>query len=395
MPEGSWYCARCLPIVTSIESLSDNSHCHSNSDVDDSSDGNIVVSHNSAQRRSGRISSGISSEDDDGSNFSADNDPTSSPQVASYDDVSSSVTITTDSDSGTPLQQCSGSSEYPVTDSNHESDVSSPQRGFIASRIRIAYSDQPAPSHDCLFTESNHGNRNESLLEQNKSSHGDNIKRRLRNYSNGHRVCMRRNSEGSFVRCILSVTDSEQSESEHLSLRRSYPSSRSNAHVEMHQIQCNTKTRDKTTPTTARRINKRYRKYRRKRGENKRRRLRRHPLKQLAATPNGTTRRARTVATSPRVQTTGADTPQSAIRQLAKARCQTASLEEARKMTQNDIIAHQVRSQQQQQGWWDRKVIDCYKSNTKVVCSPLKNAIRRYPSISSASRKRYVSDLCM
>jgi len=117
------------------------------------------------------------------------------------------------------------------------------------------------------------------------------------------------------------------------------------------------------------------------------------------ATPTNVTmvsRRARTVATSPRV-TTAADSPQSVIRQLAKARCQTDSLEEARRMsqihstngrlTQNDVIAHQVRSKQQQSLWWDRKVIDCHKSNTKVVCSPLKNAMKRHPMISSASLK--------
>ena len=396
MPEGTWYCTRCLPIVTSVESLSDNCY-HSNSDIDDSSDGNIATLYYTAQRRSGRISSDSSSDDDDGSNYSVDNEIASSlPSSHVTSDNGFSVTMTTDLDSSAS-QQCSNSSEFPVTDSNHDSDISSPQRGYIASRIRIAYSNQPTSSHDCLVTEND--NRNQSLSELNVYSHGDNIKRRLRNHRNGHRVCMQRYSTGSFKRCILSVTDSEQSDSEYLPPCHSCPSSRSHAHNEMHQLKSSPKSH-KTNPTTPRRANKRHRKKSRsKKGKNKRRKLWRHPLKQFLATPTRTTRRARTAATSPRVNEAGTDTPQSAIRQLAMARCQTASLEEARKMTQNDVIAHQVRSrqqQQQQQAWWDRKVIDCYKSNSiKVVCSPLKNAIKRHPLISSASRKQYVNHLCV
>lgn len=397
VPEGTWYCTRCLPIVTSVESFSDDNCYHSNSDIDDSSDGNIVTAlHNTTHRRSGRISSDSSSDhdDDDCSNYSVDNEvssslPSSQVNSSQDDDAAASVTMTTDLDTSTS-QQCSSSSEYPVTDSNRDSDISSPQRGYIASRIRIAYSNRPTPSHDCLV---NLGKRNQSLLEQSFSSHGDNIKRRLRNHRNGHRVCMQRNSTGSFQKCVLSITDSEHSDAEYLPSCGSCPSSISYAHNEIHQSKSSPRTHSKSNPTTVRRVNKRRRKSRSKKGKNKRRKLWKRSLKRLVDTPTRTSGRARTAATSPRVYTAaGTDTPQSAIRQLAKARCQAASLEEARKMTQNDIIAHQVRSQQQQT-WWDRKVIDCYKSNTRVVCSPLKNAIKRHPLISSASQKQYVNHL--
>lgn len=399
MPEGSWYCTRCLPIVTSVGSLSDsdNGCYHGDGDLDDSSDGNIVASFNSAQRRNGRISSDSSSND---SNFSADDDAVSSlpsSQISSNDDVSSFITMTTDSDNSAASQQCSSNSGYAVTDSNHDSDVSSPHRETIASRITLACSNRATPS-DCLIAESNHGNRNHSLPEQSICSHGDNIKRRLRNHGsikNGHQVCMRRNSA---MRCILSVSDSEQSDFEYLPPCDSYPSSSSDTHIEMHPVKSSKKkVQSKISPLTVSKSRRIKRRHKNKIGKNKnkRRKLQNRSLQHLMATPTGTAKRARTVATSPRMNP-AVDTPQSAIRRLAKARCQAASLEEARKMsqipsgrmTQNEIIACHVRSQQQQQQkWWDRKVIDCYKSNTKVVCSPLKNAIKRHPLISSASLK--------
>ena len=318
-------------------------------------------------------------------------------QMSSHDDVSDFVPITTDSDGSAPSQQgSSNSSYYLVTNSNHDnSDMGSPQR-VVASRIRIAYSNRPTSTNDCLVSDSNHGNRNQSLTEQSMCGYGDNIKRRLRNHSNvknGHRVCMGRNSTGSFVRCILSISDSEQSDVDFLPSCGSYPSSSSHAHTAVDQA--NHKPQYKTSPVAMHKSRRTKRRHnnKTKRGKKKRRKLQRRLLHNIMATPTGTSRRARTVATSPRV-IAAADTPQSAIRRLAKARCQAGSLEEARRMsetsrmTQNDIIAHHVRSRQQRQMlWWDSKITDCYKSNSKVVCSPLKNVLKRHPSVSTASLK--------
>ena len=89
-------------------------------------------------------------------------------------------------------------------------------------------------------------------------------------------------------------------------------------------------------------------------------------------------KRARTAATSPRVVLP--DTPQLRMRQLVRARCQTGTLEEARQMsevkryhrlTQNDIIARQVQERSQQPVWWDDKMIECHKSNSRMMCTSL------------------------
>ena len=396
VPDGLWYCTRCLPIVTSVEYLSDSDN---NCSHGDSSDDDIVVSNSSLQRRSGRISSDDSSIENDDSNFSVELvSSLPSSQISSHDDVSSFITMTTDSDNSA-ASQCSNA----VIDSNHDGDNSSPHRETIASRTRIAYSNHLALRGDCLVTNSNHDNCTNQLIPE-QSSHGDNIKRRLRNYSsvkNGHRVWMRRNSTGSLPRCILSVSDSEQSDIGYLPPCGSYPSS-SHTHIAMHRVKS-----IKRTPQTCPSVTtgkprgiKRHHRSKNKRGKKKRRKLKRPSLQHLIVTPTAAVKRARTAATSPRARVdTVSDTPQSAIRRLAKARCQTASLEEARKIsriqpntsqpTQNDIIAHQVRSKQQEQQtlWWDHKAIACHKSNAKVVCSPLKNAMKRHPVISSASLK--------
>ena len=396
VPDGSWYCTRCLPIVTSVECLSDSDNSCNRGD---SSDEDIVVSYNSVQRRSGRISSDSSSEDDGDSNFSVDNELVSSlpsSQIcSSHDDTSSPITMTTDSDNSAESQQCSSN---VVTDSNHDTDDTTPRIDTIASRIRIAYSNHQALHGDCLLADSNHDDYTNQLIPE-QSSHGDNIKRRLRNYrsvKNGHRVCMRRNSTGSLARCILSVSDSEQSDVDYLPPRDSYPSSSSHSHTAIREVKF-TKSRPQTCPSVtvskSRGIKRRHRN-KNKRGKKKRKKLQRSSLQHLKSTPTRAINRARTAATSPRVNTVS-DTPQSAIRRLAKARFQAESLEEARKisriqsskLTQNDIIAHQVRQQGQQTSWWDHKAIDCHKSNTKVVCSPLKNAMKRHPKISPASLK--------
>lgn len=393
VPDGSWYCMRCLPIVTSVDCLSDsNNSCNHG----DSSDEDVIVSYNSVQRRSGRISSDSSCEDDNDSNFSVNDELVSSlpsSQISSsHDDASSPITMTTDSDNSVASEGCNSNM---VTNSNHDSDNTS-YGETIASRIRIAYSSQQTLHGDCLLTDSNHGDCINQLIPE-QSSHGDNIKRRLRNY-NGHRVCMRRNSTGSLARCILSVSDSEQSDVDYLPPHDPCPSSSRHAHIAIHQVKFVKKrpqTCSSVTVSKSRGIKRRHRN-KKKRGKKKRRKLQRSSLQHLKSTPTGAVNRARTAATTPRVNTV-TDTPQSAIRRLAKARYQTESLEEARKishiqsscskLTQNDIIAHQVRQQGQHTSWWDRKAIDCHKSNTKVVCSPLKNAMKRHPMISPASLK--------
>lgn len=387
---------RCLPIVTSVESFSDNSVSSNHGD----SDNDIIVSF---KRRSGRISSDSSTDND--SNFSAANDDESSllsSQISSVDDVSSLITMTTDSDSCMPSPQSSSSSYYAaVTDSNHDSDTSPPHKETIGSRVRIVHSNQQTPcdgtlSDDCLVT-------GQLMLDQN---YGNNIKRRLRSHRTGHQLHIGRSTTaGSLTRCILSISDSEQSDVEYLPSSGFSPynnnsythidgpcSSSSHAHIKNHQLK-SCKGRDCNKTRADPRGIKRHHKQKNKRSKSKRRKLAKCPLHHFMTTPTSVTlvpRRARTVETSPRV-TTVTDTPQSVIRQLVKARCQTDSLEEARRMsrlTQNDIIAHQVRSKQQQQALcWDHKVIDCYKSNTKIVCSPLKNAMKRHPMISSASLK--------
>ena len=402
VPDGSWYCTRCLPIVTSVECVSDseNNCSHGNSSDDD----DIVVSNNPVQRRSGRISSDTSTGNDDDSNFSVDNVLASSlpsSQISSYDDASSFITMTTDSDNNSAAsEQCSSNSGYAVTNNNHDSDNNYQHKETIASRIRIAYSNRLALRGDCLVIDSNHDNRTNQLIPE-QSSHGNNIKRRLRNHTsvkNGHQVHVRRNSTGSLARCILSVSDSEQSDVDYLPPCDSYPSSSSPAHTAIHRVNRTPQTCPPVTVSKSRSIKRRHR-IKNKRGKKKRRKLQRPSLQPSVATPTTRLTRARTVATSPRVNTVP-DTPQSAIRRLAKARCQTESLEEARKIsriqsstsrpTQNDIIAHQVRSRQQEHRpiWWNIKDIDYYKSNAKVVCSPLKNAIKRHPTtISTASLK--------
>lgn len=414
VPDGSWYCTRCLPIVTSVESFSDSDNSnHGYSDPDHSSDDDdtMVTIKSVVQRKNGRISS-CSSDNDDDSNFSStDNEPTSSSllssQISSHDDVSSFITMTTDSDTPSESQQSSTSLSCVVTNSNNDSDIGSPHRENISSRIRITYSNIPTSSNDCLVTDDSKYDHKKWTISE-RSSHGDNIKRRLRNHSsvnNGHQLHMRRSSTDSLVRCILSVSDNEQTDTEYFPPYDSYPCSSSHAHIKMHQVKSSKETIQSYTipllPVSKSRGIKRHRKNRGRKGKNKRRRLPRRPLQHLMATPTTIQRRARTAATSPRLITTAAaavtDSPQSVIRLLAKARYKTESLEEARRMsqiqsssnrlTQNDIIARQVRAQQQQTSWWDSKVIDCYKSNTKVVCSPLKNAMRRHPLISSASLK--------
>ena len=321
------------------------------------------------QRKSVRISSDSSSNEDDGSNFST-NDLVSS-MASSQEEL-----LTSDVDSSVPSEQSIDSQDT------------------IASRVSILHSSQPASSDDCLLNISNHSNHtHQQLLEQ--SSHGDSIKRRLRKYSNGHRVCATRSSTGSLAKCILSISDSDQSDTEYKPLCGSNASSSCHTHFKMHQV----KTRShKTAPTAVEcksRGVKRRRRIKHKRRK-RQRKLRKSSLQYPVATSTRVLRRARTAATSPRAV---ADTPQSVIRRLAKARCQTESLEEARRMsqvrpspgqmTQNDIIAHHVRSKQREQLglWWDRKVIECYKTSTRVVCSPLKNAMKRHPLISPASLK--------
>ena len=346
------------------------------------------MSYNSVQRRIGRISSDSSSEDNNDSNFNADDELVSSSQVSSG--------LETDSDNPAALQECSSN---VVTDSDCDSDSASTHGETIGSRIRIAYSNHQSLRGDCLLADSNHGDCTNQLTPK-QSSHGDNIKRRLRSYSrvkNGHRVCMSRNSTSSLARCILSVSDSEQSDVDYLPQHDSYLSSSSHAHVAIHQVKV-VKRRPQTCPSVTMsksRGIKRHHRNKNKIGKNKRKKLQRSSLQHLKSTPTGAVTRARTAATSPRVNTVP-HTPQSVIRRLAKARYQTESLEEAREisriqsssqLTQNDIIAHQVRQQGRQTSWWDRKAIDCHKSNTKVVCSPLKNAMKRHPIISPASLK--------
>lgn len=421
VPDGSWYCARCLPIVTSVESFSDSDNSnHGYSDLDHSSDNDddtMVTIKSVVQRKNGCISSSSSDDDDDydDSNFcSTDNEPTSSllssSQISSHNDVSGFITMTTDSDTPSESQQSSTSLGCAVTNSNNDSDISSPHRENISSRIKITYSNIPTSSNDCLVTDDSNYDDHKNWTISEHGSHGDNIKRRLRNHSsvnNGHQLHMRRSSTDSLVRCILSVSDSEQTDTEYFPPCGSYPCSSSHAHIKIHQVKSSKETIQSYTipllPVSKSRGIKRHRKNRGRKGKSKRRRLPRRPLQHLMATPTTIQRRARTAATSPRLITADAtatvtDSPQSVIRRLAKARYKTESLEEARRMsqiqsssnrlTQNDIIARQVRAQQQQQtAWWDSKVIDCYKSNTKVVCSPLKNAMRRHPLISSASLK--------
>ena len=377
--------------MTSVECLSDSSVSsnHGNGDHGDDSDDDIITSQ---PRRIVRISSNSSSDDDENYN-SINNEPPSS-QLSSHSDVSSYIATTTDSD--TASQESSTS--YPATNSNHENNVTSPHRHPIASRLRATSSKQPSTTHD-FITSSNYGNhRTWSLPAQ---SHGNNIKRLLRSHSsvnNGHQL---RNSTGSLVKCILSVSDSEQSDVDYVPSYGSRPcSSSSHTHINLHQVKSTTESiQNKTVPmvTNYKRTKRHRHMNRKKRTINKRRKLsRKHHLittPTIAMTP----KRARTLATSPRVtvaSTTVADTPQAVIRQLAKARCHTESLEEARRMsqfhdrlTQNDIIARHVRSKQRQALCWDSKIIDCYRSSAKVVCSPLKNAMKRHPMISSSSLK--------
>jgi len=232
------------------------------------------------------------------------------------------------------------------------------------------------------------------------SSHGSNIKRRLRAHSSTQRLhSLITANSNTAVTCILSRDDDDDRLSSVGTSRHSRPGS-----VKQQLNSAKTPTMRRTKKARSRGI-KRHRKGRGKLRRKHVKRIHRNlddesfvpssshfvssisvvametrkKRKTVTSTPPiSGGKRARTAATSPRVVLP--DTPQLRMRQLVRARCQTGTLEEARQMsdvkryhwlTQNDIIARQVQERSQQPVWWDDKMIECHKSKSRMMCTSL------------------------
>jgi len=361
--------------------------------------------------RTTRISS--SSEDDDNNyevsshdHVTTSDDHMIKSQDSNIDeDHSSVVVIATDPDTSS---SCSDASQL-VADSND--DIASQS---ISGRLRHSSGNPPMINND-IITDSGCFTPLNSI--HSGDSHGNNIKRRLRAHSSTHRLhSLITTSSNTAVTCILSRDDDDDD--------RLVSSHHSSPEVSS-SVKHKTPTMRRAKRSARSRGVKRHRK---SRGTSKRKRVKRiRNLNDESFVPSGShstssgvamekrrthkkitnvkstppinvAKRARTAATSPRV--IPPDTPQLRMRQLVRARCQTGTLEEARKiseikryhrLTQNDVIARQVQERSQQPVWWDNKMIECHKSKTRMVCTntiPLENTAKRQPS--TITVKQYV-----
>ncbi|XP_065911054.1 uncharacterized protein [Dysidea avara] len=414
IPDGSWYCSRCLPIINSLSSSATSAgnigDLFSSSEDEDFT---TPLHHNVVRRSSGttRISSS-SSEDDEDYEMPYDNDNhvTISQNSSIEEDQSSVVAIATDPDTST---SCSDMPEFVVTASDNDSDIASHP---ISSRLRYSChhsGNSPLIKNDIITDTGCYTPLNST---QSDGNHGNNIKRRLRAHSNTHRLhSLTTTGNNTAVTCILSRDDDDILASV---MSSSSPSSVSPVKHQSKSAKTFTMRKTKKVTKLRSRGIKRRRKGRGKLRRKRVRRIRRHSndesfvpssshsascnrgvaietRRTRATVPNleltppiSVARRARTAANSPRVVH---DTPQLRIRQLVKARCQTGTLEEARQMStvkrhsqipKNDVIARQVQEKSQQPVWWDDKMIECHKS---TAYSPLEMTVRRHPAVSSTA----------
>jgi len=419
VPDGLWYCSRCLPIVSSVASSA--SAGSSVSDLSEDDDNvNTPLLH--VVRRTTRISSSSSSDSDDDYQ-----QPRHVATSSIEEDHSSAVTMTTDLNTSASI---SDMSEFVVTNSTSDSDTAAHS---ISSHLRYSSyhhsGNSPTIKSDIIIDGDCYTPLNGA---QCGNHYGNNIKRRLRAHNSTQRFHSTTTSNTG-VTCILSRDDNV------ILSCHSSPKANSSVSPVKHQSKSAKEPTIKRTKTTPIKRNnsvtklksrglKRIRKGKRRLRKRVRRTAHRHIDDESFVPPNShsfsndfgvametrrrsvaleltppvsVARRARTVASSPRAIP---DTPELRIRQLARARCQTGTLEEARQMsearrrnplTQNDIIAREVQERNQQPIWWDDQMIECHRSTvTRVECGPLE---KKQAAVFSATTPviQYVLAECM